>query len=86
MNRGKRRGEFLHYPKMLKFYINNIREFIENHPHNALTRHFGDEYGAMVKELFFYTNLQFQEAMQPDLWGNVLDCKKYLETYFHIDL
>ena len=40
----------------------------------------------MVHNLFFRTYDKFRKAIDGDLIGEKVDCKKYLEDYFNVKL
>lgn len=58
-----------------------------NHPETSAKERFGNNaYNAMFFSLFCNRMAEYNLKMQPDLWGNQLDTKKFLEEYFKVKL
>ena len=77
---------FQKYPNMVKFYVRNKQIFLDNHPNSIQHKLFKDACETFYADVFCKTMADFHRAKQPDLWGNTLDCKTYLEQYFNIKL
>lgn len=78
--------DFLEYPKMLKAWLRAGKVWWETHPNANSHKKFKDVYELMYHNIFCDSYEDFLKRKQPDLWGGQLDCKKYLEDYFKIDL
>lgn len=78
--------DFLEYPKMLKAWLRAGKVWWETHPNANSHKKFKDVYELMYHNIFCDSYEDFLKREQPDLWGGQLDCKKYLEDYFKIDL
>jgi len=72
------------HPKMVREYIKRLRILRANHPYRKSVNFFQDEYQMFVKNKFFDNKEDFRNATT-GMFGNV-DCKKWLEEYFNIDL
>lgn len=82
----KGKSDYLRKPKFLKRLVQCAAEWWDERPNNASHRRFGNVYELVYHDLFCDTYGEFVNAKQRDLFGDVLDCKKYLEEYFKIEL
>lgn len=83
----KQKDDFKKYPKLLKQIVKAMQTCINEHPHRSVCKNFnGSAYDVIYHDLFTNTYQEYIEKLQPDLWGNTLNCKKYLEDYFGINL
>ena len=82
----KGKADYLKKPKFLKRLVQCAAEWWDEKPNNASHRKFGNVYELVYHDLFCNTYGEFVNAKQRDLFGEVLDCKKYLEEYFKIKL
>lgn len=71
---------------MLKAWLRAGKVWWETHPNANSHKRFKDVYELMYHNIFCDSYKDFLKRKQPDLWGGQLDCKKYLEDYFKIDL
>jgi len=81
------KNEYRQYPKLLKQIIRHVQMCIDEHPERSINKKFnGSAYDVMYQDIFCKTYQEYQERLRPDLWGGRLDCKKYLEQCFGIEL
>lgn len=78
--------DYVRYPKILKRLIKAAQIFIDTHPHCASRRKFGNAYNLLFHDLFCESYSDYLTKMQMDLWGETLDTKKFMESYFGIEL
>lgn len=74
--------EFRKHPRMVRFYLRNMRIFRETHPDAKTWKYFSNEYEQLAYQVF-YQELplkKFKQQMFDTDW------KKLLEDYFGIDL
>ena len=75
---------FKSYPRLVKFWVKNAEIWWSKHPSKRLKLKFADPYEIFVRNIFFKSYGDFKYA-QEGLFGKI-DCKKFLEEYFGIDL
>jgi phosphoadenosine phosphosulfate reductase len=80
------KAEYKKYPKLLKARIKAHSRFIESHPNGKTKQCFDNSYNATFFQLFCTNLEEYREKMSPDLWGNRLDTKAFLEDYFGVEL
>jgi phosphoadenosine phosphosulfate reductase len=80
------KGDYLKYPVMLKARIKAHQKYLESHPNSKTLEYFGNAYNAAFFQMFCTNLAEYNLKMQPDLWGNQLDTKKFLEEYFKVKL
>lgn len=80
------KAEYKKHPKLLKARIKAHSRFIESHPNSKTKVYFGNSYNATFFQLFCTNLEEYREKMSPDLWGEQLDTKAFLEDYFKIEL
>lgn len=78
------KAEYKKYPKLLKARIKAHQRFIDTHPKGKTTEYFGNSYNATFFQLFCTNLEEYREKIAPDLWGEQLDTKQFLEQYFNI--
>lgn len=80
--------DFKRYPKLLKQWIRAGQKWWDNHPNASSRQTFANVYELMVHNLFYRTYEDFRNAVDGGLFGdeNKIDCKKYLEDYFKVEL
>lgn len=85
-----RRGNFMKYPNMIKLYVRCGKKFLDTHP-NSVKHKYGDAYRWFVRDLFFRSDDEFfghvgggDSEKYNDLFGEKVDCKKFIEDYFNI--
>lgn len=76
--------EYKRYPKMFKRLVQCVAIWLENHPQTKAK--YVSAYNLVYMNLFCTSMADYNYKMQPDLWGGQLNCKKYLEDYFGIEL
>lgn len=77
--------EFKKYPNMVKLYVFGGGQFLENHPNSKIAKMVKDAYEFFVFDVFCErSNVRFQEKFGANLFDDGIDCKKFLEEYFHI--
>lgn len=79
-------GDFKRRPKFFKRLVQCAKIWYDTHPDASSRRKFDNVYELVYNNLFCKTYGDFIKAKQPDLFGETLDCKKYLEEYFNIEL
>ena len=79
--------DFKKYPKMLKAWIRAGQKWWDSHPGARSHRKFGDVYELMYHNLFCRSYQQFVDRVRGGLFPEYrIDCKKYLEETFKIEL
>jgi hypothetical protein len=71
---------------MLKARIKAHQKYLDSHPNSKTKEYFGNSYNATFFQMFCNNLAEYNLKLQPDLWGNRLDTKKFLEEYFKIEL
>ncbi|MBO5854996.1 MAG: phosphoadenosine phosphosulfate reductase family protein [Bacteroidales bacterium] len=82
----KRIEYFKAYPLMVRFYIRNGKRFLDTHTSTKTAKRFDSVYDWFVYDLFHGINKNIMEQFKPNMFGERLDSKKYLEDYFKIKL
>lgn len=83
----KQKEDFKKYPKLLKQVIKSMQVCIDDHPQRSVAKKFNNSaHDVVYHDLFTKSYQEYVEKLQPDLWGNTLNCKEYLEKYFGINL
>lgn len=86
-SRKNRLKEFIMHPHMVKFYIKNGQRYMDSHPECSVHKRFKDIYEWFTMDLFTDNLAQFKQKFGGDnLFGEKIDCKKYLENYFNVKL
>lgn len=80
----KQKDDFKKYPKLLKQIIIAQKKWADEHPHARYWVNFDNIYNLFFFKLFCDSYQDYFHKLQPDLWGEVIDCKKFLEDYFNI--
>ena len=78
--------DFKRYPKLLKRWIDCGKIWWESHPNTSSRENFADVYELMVHNLFYRSYAEFRNAVDGGLLGEKVDCKRFLEDYFNIEL
>lgn len=78
--------DFKKYPKLLKRWIECGQIWWDTHPNTGSRKKFENIYELMVHNLFFRSYDKFRNAIDGGLFGEKIDCKKYLEDYFNVKL
>ena len=81
-------ADFQRYPKLLKQWIKAGQKWWDNHPNAKSRQKYANVYELMVQNLFYRSYEDFRMAVNGGMFGdeNKLDCKKYLEDYFKVEL
>lgn len=79
-------ADFKRYPLLAKAWIRALRKYRETHPNTKIILQFHDEYEQFTSHLFFESLADFYLATREDMFGNKVECKKFLEDYFRIKL
>ncbi len=83
----KRLEEMKKHPKIVLLYIRGMKHFFNSKPNSKIHNYYNDVYEWLFSELFCGSDYRLlTQKLKPDLWGGRLDCKKYLEQYFGIEL
>lgn len=76
--------EFKQYPKYVKLWIKAGQKYLDTHPNVGAHKNYKDAYELFVADYFYKTYEEFLMAITPDLFGETLDCKAFLEKTFNI--
>ena len=79
-------ADFLQKPKFFKRLVECGEIWWETHPNAKSKERFDSIYDLMYHNLFCTSYDDYLAKKQRDLFGKVLDCKKYLEEYFSIKI
>lgn len=77
--------DFKRYPKLVKIWINAGLVWWHEHPCAKSRTKFNNIYELFVHNVFFNSYEEFKLSVHSPIYGEV-DCKKFLETYFSINL
>jgi 3'-phosphoadenosine 5'-phosphosulfate sulfotransferase (PAPS reductase)/FAD synthetase len=80
------KSAFKKYPKLLKARLKAQQKFLDTHPNSKARQIFGSAYDVVFFQMFCTNLEEYREKMSPDLWGNRLDTKAFLEDYFGVEL
>lgn len=78
--------DFKEHPKFLRRLVQCGQIWFDTHPNASSHKKFETVYDLVYHNLFCKSYEDYLVRKQPSLFGEVLDCKKYLEEYFGIDL
>ena len=83
----KRIEDFKLHPRMVRFWCRYGQRYLDTHPDVKVHEHFADVYEWFVCNLFCRSIEEFRARfVDGGLFGGRVDCKRYLEDYFGIDL
>lgn len=84
----KRIAEFKRFPRMARFYIRGIKEYIATHPNGKMVQKTGgNAYDWFTSQVFCDGWGEFVERFgRSELFDDKIDTKKYLENEFNIEL
>lgn len=85
-SRKGRLTEFRANPRMVRFYINCGKKFLETHKDSSVQKHFHNVYEWLTFNLFCNSLAEFKERFGTNLFNDGEDCKQLLENYFNIEL
>lgn len=85
-SRKGRLAEFRANPRMIRFYINCGKKFLETHKDSSAHKHFLNVYEWLTLDLFCDSLAEFRERFGANLFNDGVDCKEFLENYFNIEL
>lgn len=77
---------FKQHPRLLKRWAYCGSIWWNTHTNNKTHKLYGNVYDLLYKHLFCDSYKEFVKAKQKNLFGEIIDCKKYLEEYFKIEL
>lgn len=84
----KRLETLRQYPNIVKAYARALQRYFDTHPNCKTVSKWGyrDAYEQLVRALFYDSQDEFSVAVSGGMFGaeQALDCKAYLEDYFHI--
>ena len=84
----KRLETLRQYPNIVKAYARALQRHFDTHPNCKSVSKWGyrDAYEQLVRDLFYDSQDEFSVAVSGGMFGadQALDCKAYLEDYFHI--
>lgn len=79
-SRKNRTEEFRKYPGMIGFYVKNAQTYLNTHPQSKINGMFNNAEEWLAFTLLCDNLEQWRQKTAPDLFGERLDSKKYLET------
>lgn len=82
----KGKKDFKDKPKFFRRLVECAKIWWDTHPNVSSRKKFDSVYDLVYHNLFCTTYADYIKAKQPDLFGETLDCKRYLEEYFGIKL
>lgn len=85
----KRIEEFKKRPKMVRQYVRNARYYFDNHYKNVNRQGkklFDNVFEWFTMTVFTESMQEFHERFGRNLFNDGIDCKKFLEGYFRINL
>ena len=85
-SRRKRLLEFKEHPNMIKMYCRNGEAYRQSHPNSPNNRMFATVYDWLTFTLFADNIKDFNDRFGANMFGDAVDCKKFLEDYFNIKL
>lgn len=78
----KRIAEFKKRPNMVRFYINNLKKYVKDHP----IRKYKSVYEWFVRDVFYKNESDFDQSQKKGLFPSEINYKTFLENYFNIRL
>lgn len=78
----KRIAEFKKNPNMVRFYINNLKRYVKDHP----LRKYKSVYEWFVRDVFYKNESDFDQSQKKGLFPSEINYKTFLENYFNIRL
>ena len=85
-SRKKRIEEFKKHPKLLNLYVRGGQQYLDNHADSKTAKRHRNVYEWLVDEIFCLSHEEFLKRFGPNLFGEGVDCKKFLEEYFKVKL
>ena len=83
----RRIEEFKQHPGMVRLYVKAAQRFFDNHPDSKMRAYIDNAAEWFVMSIYCKSVSDFKERFkQPDIFGNRIDCKAFLEKEFGIDL
>ena len=87
-SKAKRLETLRQYPNIVKAYARALQRYFDTHPNCQIVSKWGyrNAYEQLVRVLFYDSQDEFSVAVSGGMFGaeQALDCKAYLEDYFHI--
>ena len=80
------RADFLANPKLLKAYLKAGKKWWDNNPQTSSHKKFRTIYDVFVHNIFFDSYEDFKLAKGIDGLFEDIDCKKFIEDYFRVEL
>lgn len=71
---------------MIKFYISEGKKYLESHPNAKSKTYFNNVYEWLTFDLFCDSLVEFRERFGANIFDDGIDCKEFLENYFHVEL
>lgn len=78
--------EFKRYPNLVKAWLRAGVKWWKNHPNIKTRKNYRSIYEVFVGDLFFKSYEDTMRSIRGELFNNPIDCKKFLEEYFKINL
>ena len=85
--RDKRLAGLRQYPNILKAYARALQIYFDTHPDcKTLKWGYRNAYEKLVRDLFYDSQEEYNIAVSGGIFGadQSIDCKAYLEDYFHV--
>ena len=87
-SKANRLAQLRQYPNIVKAYARALQRYFDTHPNCQIVAKWGyrNAYDQLVRALFYDSQDEFSVAVSGGMFGadQALDCKAYLEDYFHI--
>lgn len=80
------KADYKTHPKLLKALVKAASAFLETHPDCSSKKKFGNAYNLVFQDLFCESYDEYETKTSEDLWGETLDTKKFMESYFNVTL
>jgi phosphoadenosine phosphosulfate reductase len=79
-------ADFRQYPNLVKAWLRAGQKWFETHSESKTHEVFGSVFDLFYYHVFCTSHADYLQRKSVDLWGGVLDCKKFLEQFFNIKL
>lgn len=82
----KRINQFKQYPGFIKLYLRGGQKYWDTHPNGSRRKWFKNVYECLTMDIFCDSYEEFKQMFGPTLFDDGIDCKKFLEEQFNIEL
>lgn len=77
---------FKQHPRMVRLYIRAEKKYWDSHPNLKIREYLNNGYEWFVLQVFCKSIQDFKERFGQTLFDKPIDCKKFLEDYFGVNL